>query len=117
MTFAADGRTFASASADGKAKVWDVASGRLLAAFDLLRGTWSGLALSPDGRTLAAPWSGAPLIGTPDPGGPRVQLFDVPSARELAPVFVPVPKGAVPSSLTFDAGGRRLAVGDSWGSV
>jgi WD40 repeat protein len=53
LAYAADGKTLASAGADGTVRLWQAATGRTLLIFEGLPALVHGLAFSPDGRTLA----------------------------------------------------------------
>jgi WD40 repeat protein len=53
LSFAADGKTLATASGDGTVRVWEVASGQERARLTGHRGCVSAVAFSPDGKTLA----------------------------------------------------------------
>ena len=66
LAFSPDGRWLATAGYKQATKLWDVATGRLVASFDGPGDGMSTVAFSPDGRTLA----GA--------GGGEVRLWDVP---------------------------------------
>src|SRR5436853_17415 len=54
LAFGPDGKTLATASADGTVKLWDPAGGDLRDSLDLRAGEVRSLAFAPDGRTLAA---------------------------------------------------------------
>jgi len=79
VAFLDGGRMLASASQDGKVKLWDIA--RAGANPDILRGhkafVWS-LAFTPDGKTLASGGTDA-----------SIKLWDVASGRERAPLEDP----------------------------
>jgi WD40 repeat protein len=53
LAYAPDGRTLASASADGTARLWDLATGRLLTTFQSLDDRAHAIAFAPDGKSLA----------------------------------------------------------------
>lgn len=53
MVISGDGRTLATGSRDGTAKLWDMSSGELRATLKGHKGRVHRLAFSPDGRTLA----------------------------------------------------------------
>jgi len=54
LAFSPDGRTLVSGGEDGKIKVWEVATGRLVKTLEPRRERWRAVAYSPDGATLAA---------------------------------------------------------------
>jgi WD40 repeat protein len=54
LAFSPDGRSLVSGGEDGKIKVWEVATGRLVTTLQPRRERWRAIAFSPDGATLAA---------------------------------------------------------------
>jgi WD40 repeat protein len=94
VAFFPDGRTLASAGADGKVQLWSVSSRQELAAFQAKKGPIASLALSPDGRFLAV-------------AGGGVSVWDTVSHREMA--TLPSLKVAVDVSVGFSPDGRTLA--------
>src|SRR5206468_4257674 len=75
VSFSRDGRTLASASADGMVRLWEPGSGQVRSAFLVVRGgEFLGcLDFSPDGKTLASASTDGP-----------VRLWDVQSGAERA---------------------------------
>src|SRR5262249_1288066 len=53
LAYAPDGRTLASASSDGTARLWDLATGRLVATLQSKAERAHCVAFAPDGRSLA----------------------------------------------------------------
>jgi WD40 repeat protein len=58
LAYSPDGRTLASASADGTARLWDVPTGRLRAKLQSPEERATCVAFSPDGKTLAVGYGG-----------------------------------------------------------
>lgn len=78
VAFSPDSKTLASASYDGRLKLWDMTTGKERATLGEYRGCLGCVAFSPDGKTLA---SGA--IGSPGlfPDLYNVNLRDVASGK------------------------------------
>src|SRR6266566_4414586 len=72
LAYSPDGRTLASASADGTARLWDLTTGTLTATLQSPAARAYCVAFSPDGKSLAVGF-----------GGPRglVQLWDLDPLR------------------------------------
>ena len=85
IAFAPDGRTLASSSDDG-AKVWEVASGKLIVKLPGSGGYTPCVIFSPDGRTLFAGGGGF-LREWRLPSGREVRLFDVGANYTYAAAF------------------------------
>ncbi len=90
--FSADGRLIATSSADGTARVWEAATGKTLFLFRP-GGPVARVALSPDGKTLAAAV------------GERVQRWDTATGE---PAGEPIPVGGVPDYVAYSPEGSRL---------
>jgi RNA polymerase sigma factor (sigma-70 family) len=104
-----DGKRVARCSPDGTIRVWDVTTGQLQAAVRPKQ--WVGpaaVALSPDGKTLAA--VSATMSGCP------VTVWDLTTRQEQGALKGPQDFSSV-TALTFSADGRTLAVGDNVGTV
>src|SRR5439155_20572923 len=69
IAFSPDGKLLASASRDRTARLWDVQTGKQIAALDGHRGGVYAVAFSPDGRTLASAGADRSIL-----------LWDVPAA-------------------------------------
>jgi WD40 repeat protein len=94
LDFSADGRRLAAGFA-GRVKVYEVASGEVLASFEQPGLAFLQTRISPDGRFVAA-----------STGGERVWMWDVETQTEL-PMF---DAGERIRNITFSPSGERLAV-------
>ena len=121
--FSADGRRIASVACSPRGsglplawewRVWDAASGRLLREYGEEGQVCSGLALSPQGRLLAA--TGRPAKLAAGSSGPKswVRVWDA-NRGQLVGELSDLPISVV--ALAFDPAGSRLATGDMEGNV
>jgi WD40 repeat protein len=84
VTFSADGAFVATAGFEGGARVWDAATGELLAAIDAHRSSINSIQLTPDGRFMltAASYDArvkvwrVDLVATPPDRDAVTQLLD-----------------------------------------
>jgi WD40 repeat protein len=110
VVFDADGRRMASCSAGGL-KVWEVSTGR--ECFGLPSGSRS-VALSPDGKRLAAGGMPPASLGQGPPPAVPVRVWDLASGKEA--LTLDGCRGSV-IALTFSPNGRRLAAVDEFGGA
>jgi WD40 repeat protein len=117
VAFSPHGHTLASSSADGTARLWNVATHKQLGSPltaplpPLSSVPLSSVAFSPDGRTLAA---GSDLAGSAG----MVQLWDLATHKPLfSPLLAMVTRLGAINSVAFSPDGRTLAVGDIYGTV
>ncbi|MEU6237653.1 trypsin-like peptidase domain-containing protein, partial [Kitasatospora sp. NPDC047058] len=100
VVFSPDSRTFAIASADGTARLWDVATGKTTATLTHPTGPVHSVVFSPDGHTLAT---------TSDDGTAR--LWDVATGKTTATLTNPT--GPV-HSVVFSPDGHTLATAGNY---
>jgi WD40 repeat protein/transcriptional regulator with XRE-family HTH domain len=108
VAFSPDGRRVATASLDGKAKVWDVVTGQELFTLDpgeAGRGELYSIAFSPDGKQLA----------TAGEAG-LVTLWDAITGEALR-TFTETGEPAAIYALSFSSDGTRLVSASADGSV
>ena len=102
VAFSADGSRLASAGDDGKLKVWDPSTGRLLSSLSADGSAW-GPSFSADGTLVAAAWDGEFNYG----GG--VQILNLSSDQVVS--TIPVDQ---PSDTALSPDGKHLAVARYW---
>jgi WD40 repeat protein len=121
LSFSADGRRLAAATGTGLAVVWETATGRVLGSFRARSRSLQGVALSPDGRSVASASDGPIVCHTIGGGffgfgsravacGPDygiVRLFDVATGQERATLK----HDGTARSVSFSPDGQRLASG------
>jgi serine/threonine protein kinase len=99
LAFSPDGRTLASASADGTVRFWDAGTGMARSFIATHPGPVQHLAFSPNGPVLATA------------AGSEIFLWDLGREKQQGRFTVSAPEMA--SSLTFASNGQTLAVGSS----
>jgi WD40 repeat protein len=104
LAFTPNGKTLATAGADGDVKVWEVATGKEQAAFRRSAFVIRGIAISPDGRRVAA--SGGDHLVLDQPGA--IRILDVESGQQTT--RLEGHQGLV-NCVAFSPDGRMLASG------
>jgi RNA polymerase sigma factor (sigma-70 family) len=100
LAFAADGRTLVSGSMDKKVLVWDTDTGKEICRMDVGHPV-EGIAVSPDGKTLAA--AGWDVVST-------VSVWATDTGKELHRFRLPLGVGQV----AFAPDGKTLAAVEDW---
>ena len=100
VSFSPDGATLASGAWDGTMKLWDVATGEIIATLEGHGGGVQSVSFSPDGATLA---SGA--------GDATVKLWDVATGEPIATLEE---HWDVVQSVSFSPDGATLASSGAW---
>ncbi len=119
LCFSPDGRTLASSSRDGTARLWEMATARVQHTLRAHPSGWvNAVAFSPDGKTLATGSSSGLVIHPKDHlnrgESGAIKLWDARTGQEQA--RIEGSSGTV-KTLAFSGDGSRLASADSDGSV
>lgn len=99
LAYSPDGRTLASASADGTARLWDLATGKLTATLQSPAARAYCVAFAPDGKSLAVGYGG-PV------GLVQVWGMDLTRRRQISTANSPAVRG-----VAFNSDGTLLAFG------
>ena len=102
VAFSSDGSKIASTGDDGKLKVWDSASGRLVSAVSGEGDAW-GPSFDANGSLVAAAWRPPGTEGTPSDG--EIRVLDLSTDRVITTV-----RGGRPYDTALSPDGTRLAV-------
>ncbi|MGH2679738.1 MAG: BTAD domain-containing putative transcriptional regulator [Actinomycetota bacterium] len=108
VAFSSDGSRLASTGDDGKLKVWDASTGRLLATVSGESGTW-GPSFGADDSLVAAAWR-PPGIGAPSAG--EVRVLDLTTRRVVSAVRM-----ESPTDTALSPDGTLLAVASDYNSA
>ena len=118
LAFSPDGRTLASSSRDGTAKLWDLTANRVRATLQAHPSGWvNAVAFSPEGKSLATGSGGFsmhPKGYLDDDKTGDIKLWDARTGQERTTIEEP---SGVVETLAFSADGGRLASGGGDGSV
>jgi WD40 repeat protein len=106
LAYSADGQLLASGGADHTVKLWEWATGKLVASLKGHEGFVTAVAFSPDGKTLAS--GGGHPFGKPN----YVRFWEVPSGKALAPLAWR--DGGLIACLCYHPSGQALAASSRW---
>jgi RNA polymerase sigma factor (sigma-70 family) len=109
LVFTDDGKTLITGGYDGTVRLWDVAGGRAVCRFDVPGHKVHRLALSADGKTLAAGCEDLGVAG----GYHAVRLWDVTTRQAIRPDtrrFQGIYSNGPVTALAFAPNGKHLAV-------